>query len=173
MAITAFLFHSPWLLNRRPGNPAPLGHGPHSSIFSPTDLNSNCSLGSPEGPLCWVLVLSSASYLQLTRISCRRGYIIVLRPLNSTSRQSRLSPCYLRPDAPVIYTGAFPILTAQLGSIGSRMIDKSKCIIRFKFTSQLVNKRNEPIFKCRKRKRFQLIWKSWITEKLIEIIIVG
>ena len=29
-------------------------------------LNSNCLIGSPEVPLCWVLVLSTASYLQLT-----------------------------------------------------------------------------------------------------------
>ena len=38
MAITAFLSRSPGLLNRGPGGPASLGHGPHSSIFSPTDL---------------------------------------------------------------------------------------------------------------------------------------
>ena len=116
-AITAFLSRSPGLLNQGPGVPTSLGHGPHSSIFSPTNLNSNCSIGGPEGPLCWVLVLSTASYLQLTRTSCAPSYIIVLRPLNSTCRQSRLSPWYLRPDAPVIYTGAFPILTARPGSI--------------------------------------------------------
>ena len=39
MAITAFLSCSPGLLNRGPGGPASLGHDPHSSIFSPTDLN--------------------------------------------------------------------------------------------------------------------------------------
>ena len=38
MAITACLSHSPGLLNRGPGGPASLGHVPHSSIFSPTDL---------------------------------------------------------------------------------------------------------------------------------------
>ena len=32
--ITAFLSRSPGLLNREPGGPAFLGHGPHSSIFS-------------------------------------------------------------------------------------------------------------------------------------------
>ena len=64
MAITAFLSHSPGLLNWGPWGPASLGHGPHSSIFSPTDLNSNCSIGGPEGPFCWVLVLSTA-HLQL------------------------------------------------------------------------------------------------------------
>ena len=39
MAITAFLSRSPGLLNRGPGGPASLWHGPHSSIFSPTNLN--------------------------------------------------------------------------------------------------------------------------------------
>ena len=52
MTITVFLSRSPGLLNREAGGPASLGHGPHSSIFSPTDLNSNCSIESPEGPFC-------------------------------------------------------------------------------------------------------------------------
>ena len=39
MTITVFLSRSPGLLNCGPGGPASLGHGPHSSIFSPTDLN--------------------------------------------------------------------------------------------------------------------------------------
>ena len=38
MVIAAFLSRSPGLLNRGPGGPASLGHGPHSSIFSPTHL---------------------------------------------------------------------------------------------------------------------------------------
>ena len=74
-------------------------HLSHSSIFSPTDLNSNCSIGGPEDPLYWVLVLFTASYLQLARTSCAPSYIIVLRPLNSIHRQSRLSPDP-HPDAP-------------------------------------------------------------------------
>ena len=52
MAITAFLSRYPGLLNRGPGPPP-----------------------------CWVLVLSTASYLQLTRTSCARSYIIIWRPL--------------------------------------------------------------------------------------------
>ena len=40
MAISAFLSRSPRMLNRGPGGPASLGHVPHSSIFSPTDLTS-------------------------------------------------------------------------------------------------------------------------------------
>ena len=45
-------------------------------------LSSNSSIGVPQGPFCWVLVLSTASYLQLTRTSRAPSYIIVLRPLN-------------------------------------------------------------------------------------------
>ena len=81
MVITAFLSRSPGLFNRGPGGLASLGHLPHSSTFSPIHLNSNCSIRGPQGPLCWVLVLSTASYLQLTRSSCRRGYIIIWHPL--------------------------------------------------------------------------------------------
>ena len=44
MAITAFISRSLGLLNRGPRGPASLGHVPHSSIFSPTDLNSNWSI---------------------------------------------------------------------------------------------------------------------------------
>ena len=71
LAITAFLSRSPGLLNLGPGGPA----------------------------LCWELVptarsgmLTSSSERQLIWNSCRRGYIIVLRPLNSTCQQSRPSP---------------------------------------------------------------------------------
>ena len=39
MAITAFLFRNPGLLNQGLGGPASQGHGPHSTIFSPTDLS--------------------------------------------------------------------------------------------------------------------------------------
>ena len=109
MAITAFLSRPPGLLNRGPGGPASLGYVPHSSIFSPTNLNFNCSIGGPEGYLSWVLVFSTASYLQLIELqllnrgswglpqlgagflyrifsptdwtSCAPSYIIVWRPL--------------------------------------------------------------------------------------------
>ena len=67
MAITAFLSRFPGLLNRGSGDPASAG-----TWFSFQHLlsNSNCSIGGTEGPLCWVLVLSKASYPQLTRTSC-------------------------------------------------------------------------------------------------------
>ena len=113
----SFLFSWP----AQPGAWGPSFSGTWSS-FQHLLSNSNCSIGDPEGPLCWVLVLSTASYLQLTRTSRESSYIIVLHPLNSTCRQSRLSPWNLWPDAPVIYTGAFPILTARLGSICNTII---------------------------------------------------
>ena len=57
MTITAFFSRSPGQLNRGPGGPSSLGYGPHSSIFSPTDLNSNCncSIGGLRAPSagCW------------------------------------------------------------------------------------------------------------------------
>ena len=63
------------------------------------------------GSLCWDMVPIPASSLQMTRTSCAPSYIIVLRPLNSNRRQSRLSPDIL--DR--MHTGAFLILTAWPG----------------------------------------------------------
>ena len=51
------------------------------SSFQHLLSNSNCSIGGLVGPICWVLVLSTAPLLQLTWTSCRRGYIIIWRPL--------------------------------------------------------------------------------------------
>ena len=76
-------------------------------------------------PFSWAAQLGSS--FQLIWTSCCQGYIIIWRPptsckrhnfaLNSTTRQSRSSliSWYLQPDAPVIYTGAFLLLTAWLG----------------------------------------------------------
>ena len=101
LAITAFLSRSPGLLNRGPG----------------------------AQPL-WVLVFSTASYHQLIWsptdwIFCALSYIIVQRPPSSCGRHNFAliqpvhgqgnNPDIPRPDAPVSYTGAFPILTAWLG----------------------------------------------------------
>ena len=55
LAITAFLFRSPGLLNRGPGGPASLGH----VLIPASSLNQG-----PEGSLCWVLAFSTASCLQ-------------------------------------------------------------------------------------------------------------
>ena len=76
LAIRAFLSRSPGLLNRGLG-----------------------------GPLCWVLVFSTASH--------------------STHPRSRLYSDIPRPDAPVIYTCAFPILTARPGrrSIYNKLLE--------------------------------------------------
>ena len=77
-----------------------LGHGSLSSIFSPTDVN----------------FLSPGLYHNLTSTYFPR---VSQFALNSTPWQSRspLISWYLQPDTPVIYTGAFLLLTAWLGSI--------------------------------------------------------
>ena len=75
-----------------------LGHGSHSSIFSPTDLN----------------FLSPGLYNNLTPTYFLR---VSQFTLSSTPRQSMLLPDIPRPDSPVIYTGAFLLLTAWPGSI--------------------------------------------------------
>ena len=73
LAITAFLSRSPGLLNRGTGAQPLLGHGSHSSIFSPTDLN----------------FLSPGLYNNLTSTYFLRASQFAL---NSTSRQSRSPP---------------------------------------------------------------------------------
>ena len=102
MAITAFLSRSP--VAAQPGTWG-------------TGLSGTCSLFQHR--------LSNWSEIQLIWTSCHRGYSIIWLQssscerhnfaLNSTPRQSRSYPDIPRPDAPVIYTGAFPILTAWPG----------------------------------------------------------
>ena len=60
------------LLNRGSWGPPLLGAGFLYHILSPTGLISNCSIGCPEGPLSWVLVFSTASYLQLIELPVHR-----------------------------------------------------------------------------------------------------
>ena len=87
LAMTAFLSHSPGLLNRGPWAPASLGHIPQSSIFSPTHLIANSSdlqllnRGSRR-PLLLGAVFSTASFYNSLWTSCALSYIIVRRPVN-------------------------------------------------------------------------------------------
>ena len=124
---SAFLSRSPRLLNRGPGGPASLGHVPQSSIFSPTGLISKLSIGGPEAPSagCWL----SLPHLSPTDLVSKQtdflsspSYIIVQRPLVGVTI-ALIQPIHgqgynsdiPRPDAPDIYIGAFPILTARPG----------------------------------------------------------
>ena len=61
MAITVFLSRSPELLNRGPGDLASLGH----VLIPASSLQLQLLKRGPEAPLFWVLVFSTASYLQL------------------------------------------------------------------------------------------------------------
>ena len=95
-------------------------------LISASSLQLQLLNRRPEGPLCWVLVFSTASYLQLPDFLSLPGLYNSSTStflwasqiaLNSTHPRSRLYPDIPRPVAPFIYTGAFPILTAWLGSI--------------------------------------------------------
>ena len=81
------------LLNRRPGGPASLGAGSLYRILFPT---------------CWTS--SAPTYIIV------RAHLLLVGVTNhthSTRPRSRLYSEIPRLDAPVIYTGAFPILTAR------------------------------------------------------------
>ena len=138
LAITAFLSRSLGLLNRRPGGPASLGHVPQSSIFSPTRLipnwsdlqNCNCSIRGLRAPSagCWLslshlvpngsglqtnwLPVFTELYNSSTSTFLWASQIALIQPIHSQGYNILIIP---RPDAPVIYIGAFPILTARLG----------------------------------------------------------
>ena len=115
-------FPFPGLLNRGPGGPASLGHDPQSSIFSQTGLIPNSSIGGLRAPSagCWLslphLVSNWLNFL-CTKLynSSTTTFLGVTSCTHSTHRQSRLYSVIPRPDAPVIYTGTFPILTAWPG----------------------------------------------------------
>ena len=113
---------------------------PHSSSYNSISFPFSwaAQLGVWEPSLCWDMVLIPASSLQLIWTSYRQGHIIIWHPptscechnftLNSTPRQSRspLISWYLRPDAPVIYTGAFLLLTVWPESICNSMIPEDR-----------------------------------------------
>ena len=129
-------------------DPPPHSYG-HQRFF-PVFLG--CSTGSLGAQPLWVLVFSTASYLQLVWfataqpgawglpllgagfhyrilsptdwISCALSYIIVQRPPSSfgchklhsfNPSMIKVILCYSSIGLPVIYTGAFPILTARPG----------------------------------------------------------
>ena len=113
LTIEALLPHSVVLLNRGPEGPSPLSWtGSYSGILSPTypcNSNSNC------------LKLTTSNWLEVNwpKPSVAPGYIIVCflwtypSAPNSTTSTGQVTFLYLRPDAPVIYTGAS--LNWQLG----------------------------------------------------------
>ena len=104
LAITAFLSRSIGLLNRGPGGPASAG-----TWFSFQHLLSNCSdfLSHPSYIIVWH---PHASCGVLIRTQFNLSIVKVI-------------PRYLRPDAPVIYTGAFHIW--QPGRVGGQYVTQS------------------------------------------------
>ena len=130
LAITAFLFRSPGLLNRGPGahsagcwlslphlvsNWSGLQLTTQSGAWGPTLLGAGFlySIFTPTGPYSKLTdFLSSPSYIIVQRPLLLVGVTIALiQPIHGQGYNSDIP----RPDAPVIYIGAFPILTARPG----------------------------------------------------------
>ena len=99
LALTVFLSRSSGLLNRGPGGPASLGH-----VLIPAS--------SPTGLVSKLTdFLSSLSYIIVQRPLLLVGVTVALiQPILGQGYNSDIS----RPDAPVIYIGAFLILTVRL-----------------------------------------------------------
>ena len=99
LAITAFLSCSPVLLNPGPGGPL-LDAGFLYRILSPMGLVSKLTD-----------FLSSPSYIIVQRSLLVGITIALIQPIYGQDYNSDIP----RPDALVIYKGAFPILTARPG----------------------------------------------------------
>ena len=95
---------------------------PHSSVHSRISFPFSWVVqpGAWGPSLCWDMVLIPASSLHLIWTSCCQGYIIICRPPTSCERHIytlfepstvKVMPRHPRPDAPVIYTGTFFLLT--------------------------------------------------------------
>ena len=101
-------------------------------ILSRTGLVSKLIDRRPEGSLCWVLAFSTAPFsptglvskltdflsspsdiiVQHPPSSCGRHNFALIQPVHDQGNNILIIP---RPDAPVIYIGAFPILTTRSG----------------------------------------------------------
>ena len=113
MAITACLSRSLGLLNPGPGGPASLWHVPHSSIFSPTATAQLGVLRAPSAG-CWFSLqhlISNWLELPVHRVILL-FYAHSIQPIDSQGY-----PLVTFNRVHLLYTGAFPILTARLGSI--------------------------------------------------------
>ena len=134
------------LVNRGSWGPPMLGAGFLYRILFPSDLQltwyptdwtssapsyiivrrSPGGLGAHSAGFLYCILSPTGLVSELTDFLSSPSYIIVQRPLlpvgvanrtHSTHPRSSLYPDIPRPDAPVIYTDAFPILTAWPGSI--------------------------------------------------------
>ena len=113
LAIIVFLSRSPGLLN---WGPTLLGTGFLCRILSPTGLVSKLTD-----------FLSSPSYIIVQRpSSCGRHNFALIQPVHGQGYNILIIPW---PDAPVIYIGAFPLLTAQPGR---RSIYNTGCLTKAK-----------------------------------------
>ena len=118
----SYVWEVSWRLNRT-AKYWPANSSGYNSISFPFSWAAQPGDWGPS--LCWDMVLIPASSLQLIWTSSHWGYIIIWCPPTSCEHHIhtqfnpstvKVIPWYLRPDAPVIYTGAFLILTARPGA---------------------------------------------------------
>ena len=109
---------------------------PNSSGYNSISFPFSCA--SQPGGMGAEPVLGHGSHsessLQLIWTFCRWGYIIIWHPPTSCERHIctqfnpstvKVIPWYLRPDSPVIYTGAFFIW--QPGRVGGQYVTPCEC----------------------------------------------
>ena len=110
---------------------------PSSFVFSSTSF-SFCWAASSFHCILFPTYWLQQTEFQLTQLSVAPGYIIVWPPPASCERHIctqfnpstvKVIPWYLRPDAPVIYTGAFLIWQLGRGSICYRVIPKTQKMV--------------------------------------------
>ena len=129
LAITAFLSRSPGLLNRGPGGQpcwvlAFSTASCHQRVWSPNSQSGVPRRLLPGAGFLYRILCPTGLVSKLTDFLSSPSYIIVQRPLLLVSITIALiQPIHgqgynfdiPRPDAPVIYIGAFSILTARPG----------------------------------------------------------
>ena len=123
-----FVWEVSWRLNKDCNILTPSTYFPFCWAAQPGALRAQLSAGF--GSHCFELQqLTPNSDLQLTRTSCSTGLYNCLTPICFSERRICTQfnpstvkgiPWYLRPDAPVIYTGAF--LIWQLGRVGGQYV---------------------------------------------------
>ena len=128
LAITVFLSRSPGLLNQGPGGPASLGHvlipaSSHQLVWSPNSQSGVPRPLLPGAGFLYCILSLTGLVSKLTDFLSSLSYIIVQHPLLVGITIALIQPIHgqvynsdiPRPDAPVIYIGEFPILTARAG----------------------------------------------------------
>ena len=121
-----YVWEVSWRLNRT-ATYWPLNSSGYSSISFPFSRSVQPGASGPS--LYWDMVIIQATFSNWSEFPVTLGYIIIWHPPTSCERDicTQFNPStvkvitwYLRPDSPVIYTGAF--LLWQPGRVGVSML---------------------------------------------------